>query len=201
MSNSYDVVCIGSGHNGLIASAYLAKAGLKVLVLERNEYFGGGVATRECVAPGYRHDLHSANHIIIQSNPLIRKDELGLISRHGLKYVYPEAVFSTIFEDQSSIVSYTNIDRTCASIAHVSPEDAEAYRRFAAESAAVLPIIVQGMFVPPPPQGPFWALLDQSPQGRELMLAMQKSMLDIVNEWFSHDKVKRGRKPPIAPGS
>jgi len=190
MSNTYDVICIGSGHNGLIASAYLAKAGLKVLVLERNPYFGGGVATQECVAPGYRHDLHSANHIIIQSNPLIRKDELGLIARHGLKYVYPEAVFSTIFEDQTSIVSYTDLDRTCASIAAVSPEDGEAYRRFAAESASILPIIVQGMFVPPPPQGPFWALLDQSAEGRRLMRAMQMSMLEIVNERFRHDKIK-----------
>jgi phytoene dehydrogenase-like protein len=187
---SYDIVCIGSGHNGLIASAYLARAGKKVLVLERNEYFGGGVATREIVAPGFRHDLHSATHIVIQANPLIRNDELGLVAKHGLKYVYPESVFSTIFDDHTAIVSYTDLDKTCASIAAISPRDAEAYRAFAAESASILPIIVQGMFVPPPPQGAFWALLDQSPQGRKVMRAMQMSMLDIVNERFTHEKVK-----------
>jgi phytoene dehydrogenase-like protein len=45
MGNSYDVIVIGSGHNGLITAAYLAKAGQKVLVLERNDWFGGGAHT------------------------------------------------------------------------------------------------------------------------------------------------------------
>ena len=121
MSSTYDVITIGSGHNGLIAAAYLAKAGRKVLVLERNSGFGGGVTTQEIVAPGWRHDLHSATHIVIQANPLIRNDELGLLSRYGLSYTYPDAVFSTIFDDQTSIISYTDLDKTCASIAAISP--------------------------------------------------------------------------------
>lgn len=190
MAVSYDVVVVGSGHNGLIAAAYLAKAGNKVLVLERNAHLGGGVVTSELVAPGFRHDWHSATHIVIQANPIIRNDELGLMSRFGLEYVYPDAIFSTIFDDGSSIITYADLDRTCESIALISPEDAEAYRAFAEQSAALLPLMVSGMFVPPPPQGAFWALLDQSPEGRELMQTMQKSMLDIVNERFRHDKMK-----------
>lgn len=189
MSGNYDVITIGSGHNGLIAAAYLAKAGKKVLVLEKNDWFGGGAVTSELVAPGFAHDWHSATHIVLQANPLIRCDELGLISKYGLKYIHPEAVFSTIFDDQTSIVSYTNLDKTCDSIATISPRDAESYRKFAAKSAQLLPLIVSGMFVPPPQQGPFWALLDQSPEGRELMRNMQMSMLDIVREWFTHEKV------------
>jgi phytoene dehydrogenase-like protein len=46
-----DIIAIGSGHNGLVAAAYLAVAGKKVLVLERNEWFGGGVVTRELTGP------------------------------------------------------------------------------------------------------------------------------------------------------
>ena len=189
MGNSYDVIVIGSGHNGLIAGAYLSKAGQKVLVLERNDWFGGGAYTAESVAPGFRHDWHSATHIVIQANPLLQNDELKLKSKYGLKYVHSDAVFSTIFDDHSYIVSYVDLDRTCESIARISPRDAEAYRAFAAKSKAILPIIVQGMFVPPPPQGPFWALLDQSAEGRELMQAMQRSMLDLVREMFTHEKV------------
>jgi phytoene dehydrogenase-like protein len=190
VSSLHDVVLIGSGHNGLVAAAYLAKAGKKVLVLERNSNLGGGVMSSEFVSPGYQHDWHSATHIVIQANPIIRFDELGLQSKFGLRYVYPEAIFSTIFDDGDSIITYASLDRTCESIARVSVRDAESYRSFAGKSAALQPLMVQGMFMPPAPQGVFWALLDQSPEGRALMHVMQKSMLDIVNEYFSDDKVK-----------
>lgn len=190
MSNRYDVVTVGSGHNGLVAAAFLAKAGKRVLVLERNPHLGGGVITSEIAAPGYFHDWHSAVHVLIQANPLIRNDELGLVSRFGLEYVHPDAIVSTVFDDGDFIVTHADLDKTCQSIARVSPRDAEAYRRFAEQSAAILPLMLQGMFVPPPPQGVFWALLDQSQEGRVLMHVMQKSMLDIVDELFTHDKVK-----------
>lgn len=190
MASAYDVVVIGSGHNGLIAASYLAKAGLQVLVLERNAWFGGGVVTSQSVAPGFRHDLHSATHIVIQANPLILNDELGLQSKYGLKYLHPDGIFSTIFDDQTAIVSYANLDRTCASIAQWSPHDGEAYRSFALKSKAILPLLTAGMFVPPVPQGPFWALLDQSAEGRDIMHAAQRSLLDLVNELFESEKVK-----------
>jgi phytoene dehydrogenase-like protein len=190
MTARYDVIAVGSGHNGLIAAAFLAKAGKRVLVLERNAHLGGGVVTSEIAAPGYLHDWHSAVHVLIQANPLIRNDELGLMSKFGLEYVHPDAIVSTVFDDGDFIVTHADLDKTCQSIARVSPRDAEAYRRFAQQSAAILPLMLQGMFVPPPPQGVFWALLDQSPEGRVLMHVMQKSMLDIVDELFTHDKVK-----------
>jgi phytoene dehydrogenase-like protein len=190
MTDKYDIVAVGSGHNGLVAAAYLAKSGKKVLVLERNEMLGGGVVTSEIAAPGFRHDWHSAVHVLIQANPLIRNDELELVAKFGLQYIYPDAIVSTVFDDGDHLITYTDLDRTCDGIARISARDAEAYRAFAQQSAALLPLIVQGMFVPPPPQGMFWALLDQSSEGRSLMHVMQKSMLDIVNEHFEHEKVK-----------
>lgn len=144
-----DLIVVGSGHNGLIAAAYLAKVGKKVLVLERNDHVGGGSLTGEVTAPGFRHYLHAVLHVLIQANPIIRNDELGLAAKFGLKYRYPEAISSTVFDDGDSIITNINLDKTCDSIARVSPWDAEAYCRFYAQSAAMLPLVVKGMFVPP----------------------------------------------------
>ena len=96
---SYDIVVMGAGHNGLTAAAYMAKAGKKVLVLESKPHFGGGVSTRELITPGYWHDEHSNVHIMIQGNPMLREDELGLLSRFGLEYIYPDLVHVSIWDD------------------------------------------------------------------------------------------------------
>lgn len=189
MDETFDVVVIGSGHNGLVTSGYLAKAGLKVLVLEAQGDFGGGVVTTEQIAPGFHHDMHSSNHQVIMANPLILNDELELQSKYGLNYIRPEVQFSTIFDDDTSIRTYIDIEQSCASIAEVSPRDADAYRQFTQMSLEMLPLLTAGLFVPPMPQGPFWALLDQSAEGRTLMRYLQYSVLDVVREWFEHEKV------------
>jgi uncharacterized protein with NAD-binding domain and iron-sulfur cluster len=54
----YDVVIVGGGHNGLTTGCYLAKAGQRVLVLEARDVVGGGCATKEVAAPGFRHNFH-----------------------------------------------------------------------------------------------------------------------------------------------
>ncbi len=189
MSRTYDVIVIGSGHNGLTTAAYLAKAGQKVLVLEKNNWYGGGCVTQEILAPGFKFDLHSALHVNIQANPLILNDELKLKSKYGLEYLYPDGVYSTMFEDGTSIVTYKDVERSCESIAKISPRDAEAYRRFAAMSMKIIPMVTQSLFVPAPQQGPFYALLDQSIQGQEIFRALQMSKLDICREWFESDKL------------
>ena len=106
---SSDVVVVGSGHNGLVAAAYLAASGKRVLVLERNGWFGGGVVTRELTVPGFRHDQHSMAHIFIHANPILAADELQLKSRFGLRYVFPDPPMMSVFEDGSTLALYREV--------------------------------------------------------------------------------------------
>lgn len=187
---TYDVVVMGAGHNGLVAAAYLAKAGKKVLVLERQSFPGGGVVTREINTPGYRHDLHSSVHIMIQGNPMITDDELGLISKFGLDYRYSDVPYASIFPGNETLITYKDLDRSCEQIARFSARDAETYRRFAERSMRMLPMFVSGLYAPPLPLGPFMAMLDSSDEGREIMDAMYRSSLDVIDEAFEDDRVK-----------
>src|SRR5262249_61622947 len=125
MANSCDVVAVGSGHNGLVAAAYLAAAGKRVLVLERNAWFGGGVVTRELHVPGFRHDQHSMAHIFIQANPLLANDDLKLKARYGLRYLFPETPMMSVFEDGKTLSLHRDPQRTYEEIKKFSARDAE----------------------------------------------------------------------------
>ncbi|MBS0397223.1 MAG: NAD(P)/FAD-dependent oxidoreductase, partial [Proteobacteria bacterium] len=179
MSTSCDIVAMGAGHNGLVAAAYLAKAGKKVLVLERKPYPGGGVVTRQLNTPGYWHDEHSSVHIMIQGNPMLRQDELGLLSKHGLKYHYSQVPHATIFADQSTLFSYKDLDRTCEGFARLSQKDADTYRNFVKLSQQILEFFMPGLYAPPPPLGELVALLDRGEQGRLMLGFMSRGCLDL----------------------
>ena len=127
-----DIVVVGAGHNALIAAAYLAAAGLEVAVLEARDVIGGNTVTEELTLPGFRHDSCSSAHVLIQSNPLIRDDELGL-GRFGLSYVHPDPAVIMRLADGSSLVMRRGAEATAAGIAQRSPRDAEAYLRLLAE--------------------------------------------------------------------
>jgi phytoene dehydrogenase-like protein len=190
MPSSYDIVAIGSGHNGLVAAAYLAAAGKNVLVLERNAWFGGGVVTAKLTGPDFLHDRFSTGHIFIQGNPLIKNDELKLLSRYGLKYVYPEIPFLCVFEDRSTIALYRDRNKTYQSIAAFSKKDAESFLKFADTAMSYLPMISASFYTPPLPLGRSLALLDQSAEGRQMFALMQKSPYDIIVENFENEKVR-----------
>jgi phytoene dehydrogenase-like protein len=129
-----DVVVIGSGHNGLVAACYLARAGLSVEVVESDDVLGGAVSTVERW-PGVRVDRGSSAHVIIRHSGIV--EDLDLPA-HGLRYLdcdpwgfAPAPVPGDPGPDGRPLVFSVDLDATCDSIAAAcGPEDAEAYRRF-----------------------------------------------------------------------
>jgi phytoene dehydrogenase-like protein len=131
VSTQADVVVAGAGHNSLVAAAYLARAGLEVLVLEARPVVGGNTATEELTLPGFLHDSCSTAHNLIQASPAIR--ELRLQEDYGLEYLHPDPVVHVAFGDGESLTQWRDLERTCEEFARFSPRDADAYRRLIAD--------------------------------------------------------------------
>ncbi|MEZ4869237.1 MAG: NAD(P)/FAD-dependent oxidoreductase [Caldilineaceae bacterium] len=121
-----DVLFIGAGHNALVCAGYLAQAGYKVILLERRHTVGGAVVTEEIV-PGFKFDLGGSAHILIHHTPIVADLKLA---DYGLAYIDLDPLFFAPFPDGSHITIWKDLERTCASIAALSPADADAYRRF-----------------------------------------------------------------------
>ena len=122
----FDVLFVGAGHNALVCAGYLAQAGYRVGMLERRPVVGGAVVTEETL-PGFRFDLGGSAHILIHHTPIVR--ELSL-ARYGLSYIDIDPLFFAPFPDGSRLFVWKDVERTCESIAAISPQDAETYRRF-----------------------------------------------------------------------
>lgn len=113
MPSLYDAIIIGAGHNGLTCACYLAKAGLRVLVLEANENIGGLTITQEITLPDFHSDLHAFGYQFANLSPA--PDELGL-DRHGLELLTPEISFAHAFPDGRTVRMYKDVEKTCESI-------------------------------------------------------------------------------------
>lgn len=169
----YDAIIIGAGHNGLTTACYLAKAGWRVCVLERRHIVGGAVCTQDDLLPGYRLDVGSSAHIMVHLTPVLH--ELELEARFGLEYLEMDPwAFHPVADTDQSICFYRDIDRTCASIARVSPADASAYREF-----------VQ-----------FWGALNEAVFGAFLRPPTGAGLLsEVLSGGFRHARTLRGVPP------
>jgi phytoene dehydrogenase-like protein len=129
---------VGAGHNGLVAACYLAQAGRDVLVLEALDRPGGGAWTAETV-PGYRFDLHSVAHNIINMTDI--PAELDLAGA-GLTYLEMDPFSIAVREDGRRVRFFRSIDATVESIAETDRAEADAYRRFLDVAVPVVKVML-----------------------------------------------------------
>ena len=148
MSETADIVVAGAGHNSLITAAYLAKAGYDVLVLDARPVAGGGASSEELLLPGYLIDSCATGHKLIQTNPLMLHDELGLLSKYGLKYISPDPVAHVVFPDGRHLTTWLDVERTCEEIGRFSRADAAAYRKLITEYDEVKHLFGASRFTP-----------------------------------------------------
>jgi phytoene dehydrogenase-like protein len=139
--------------------------------------------------PGFLHDQHAMAHIFIQGNPLLKNDDLGLKSKFGLKYLFPEMPMISVFEDGTTLGMYRDRERTVADIAKFSRKDADAFRTLADMAKTFLPMIESQLYAPPLPLGASYALMDQSREGRAMWRLMQLSCHDLLTGMFENEKV------------
>ena len=195
-----DVVVLGGGHNGLVCAFYLAKAGLKVTVLERRAVIGGAAVTEE-FHPGFRNS--TASYTVSLLNPKVIADmDLG---RHGLRVVERKASNFLPFDDGRYLL--TGEGRTQAEVAKFSARDAERlpeYERRLEVVASILrdwilkapPNLTEGGWLAQLPEMASAAGLGRQALGldtegrRDLLDLFAKSAGDWLDGWFESDPIK-----------
>jgi phytoene dehydrogenase-like protein len=145
-SNPYDAIIIGGGHNGLTAAAYLARAGLRTILLERREIVGGCCVTEE-VAPGCR--ASTTSYIASMLRPEVIQD-LNL-AQHGLRLVACDPAIQVAFPDGRVVPWWANREQAAAEFRKHSAKDAEAFLRVD-DQLKKLARYLQPFFLEPPPE-------------------------------------------------
>src|SRR6266550_880230 len=153
MSN-YDAIIVGGGHNGLVAAAYLARGGRKVLVLERRELVGGCAVTEE-IWPGYRVSTAAYLTSLLQER-IVRELELP---RYGYRVDAKDPAFFSAFPDGRHFFMWQDRARTLAEIAKFSRHDAEVYPAYE-DQVERIARVVESLLLTTPPHFPPRGLVD-----------------------------------------
>jgi phytoene dehydrogenase-like protein len=198
MQQSFDAIIVGGGHNGLVTAAYLAKAGLRVLVLEARELVGGCAVTEE-IWPGYRVSTASYLSSLMQGK-IVRELEL---ERFGYVVDPKDPAFFSPFPDGRHLFMWQDRARTIAEIAKFSKRDAETYPKYE-EHLERLATVAESLLLTTPPDfpprgaGDFIEYLKLAGRLRGLsrnevvglVKVFTQSAADFLNEWFESEEIK-----------
>lgn len=197
MPTSYDVILIGAGHNGLVAAAYLGRAGLRVLVLERRELVGGACVTEE-LWPGYR--VSTASYVNSLLRPEIIRD-LEL-KRHGFELLPRNPSSFTPFPDGRWLLLGPDPALNHREIAKFSARDAAAYPKYEAMLLRVAEFIEPTLLQPPPdpwsgrPRDLWalaklgWRFLRLGTDGPAALGVLTGAASNVLDQWFESEALK-----------
>lgn len=183
----YDGIVIGAGHNGLTTAAYLSRAGLKIAVLERNARIGGGTSTEDRALPGHRLNLHANFFMGWEFCPLV--EDLDLY-RYGYSYIDPPVQQAAVFRDNTCITIHKDLDRSCASLARFSKQDAATFRElWNTYCVEMRPLLVSLLYNAPMPRE---QLLDRlsGPKAKELLSHAQHDLFSVVRKHFVDERIR-----------
>ncbi len=188
MQTKYDFIVIGGGPNGLTVAAYLSKAGQKVLVLERHLEVGGGLATEEVTLGGFYHNTHAIYHMMVDYAPVYQDLELD---KYRCNYVFPELQVAMPFTDGKCLCLYSDVERSCDSIARFSAKDAESYREAYHKFRLYMKeFLAPGTYVEPLPTLEAVIGLEKTAIGKEISEYQPKSPQEIIDELFENERVR-----------
>jgi len=197
MSRKYDAIIIGGGHNGLICAAYLAKAGRKVLVLEKRHLLGGAAVTEE-LYPGFHFSVCS--YVVSLLRPSIIRDLK--LPEHGLEIIPLETSFTPLVGDPG-LCRWADPERSRREIARFSTHDSEIYPEFSLIMTKVAQF-VREIIDSPAPDPTSWnprELMKLLRLGQTMkkggtdainmnLKLMTMSAVDFLDQWFSSDVLK-----------
>jgi len=189
-SSSLDVdfVIVGGGTNGLSAAAYLAKEGYSTVVLERQNYLGGGAITiDDYTLPGFRHDVFATSINIWRAGTIQKDLEL---EKYGYRDVDPDPVACTPFKNGKAVCIYKDLNLTLKSIAQFSKNDANRFKEIYNFYLESKDILLGSLSSSPVPFSSMMSALEQSDTGLDFLRFSYMSSRDWLEENFESEEVK-----------